>query len=412
MATFGRRALLLMTAVAVAACALGARVSPAPLRVLFIGNSYTYYNNLPEVVGQLSAAAGQPVDVRMVAPGGWRLADHWDKGDARPVVIGGRWDFVVLQEQSTLGLNYYVDGRVRISGDEVFRPSADRWAAEIRRAGAKPVFYLTWSRRAVPEDQPALTHAYMSAARAGSATVAPVGLAWDAVRREHPGIVLYAADGSHPSPAGTYLAACTMVAALLDHNPVGLPRTVRGHPVNLDAEAVVPDKTAVLIDLPEADARILQAAAWTAWQELRRRGGYVETHPVPLPVPSPLPAPEAVEPTAFEGTWTGTVTIHPSGPSTISLRLRHGASGWEGHLDIDYRSKELALESVDLRTVSIETGQIRFTVAASPALANLPVEFRGVAVGPGEIRGVADARSTQPTSPTRLLGSWQLRRMK
>jgi pimeloyl-ACP methyl ester carboxylesterase len=121
----------------------------------------------------------------MVAPGGWRLNDHWEKGDALKALHEGKWDFVVLQEQSTLGVNYYVEGKPRIAGDQVFRPYAEKWAAEVRRVGAAPMFYLTWARKASPEDQAALSYAYMSAAKENGALVAQkadlqqaLGVAW------------------------------------------------------------------------------------------------------------------------------------------------------------------------------------------------------------------------------------------
>src|SRR5262245_1702678 len=155
-----------------------ARPAAQATRVLFIGNSYTNFNDLPEIVAVLGAAGGHPLETRMVAPGGWRLKDHFEKGDARPVLHEGRWDFVVLQEQSTLGTSVYVDGLPRVGGDEVFRPWAEKWAAEIESVGARPVFYLTWARKKTPEDQAVLDGAVRRAASATHAEVAPVGPAW------------------------------------------------------------------------------------------------------------------------------------------------------------------------------------------------------------------------------------------
>jgi hypothetical protein len=230
------------------------------LRVLFLGNSYTYVNNVPEIFSRLAESGLQQiVETRMVAPGGWRLKDHWEKGEALKALHGGRWDYVVLQEQSMLGMNYYVEGRPRIAGDGVFRPYAEKWAAEIRRAGAIPLFYLTWSRKAILEDQAALNYAYMSVARKSKAQVAPVGIAWENVRRRQPALDLYYSDGSHPSPAGSYLAACTFYSAVFHRSPVGLPGKISGVPVNLQTALPEPHQTAVLVDLPADQALILQS---------------------------------------------------------------------------------------------------------------------------------------------------------
>jgi hypothetical protein len=240
-----------------------------PLRLLFIGNSYTYFNNLPEMFAKLAEAGHQQVETRMTAPGGWKLQDHWNKGEALKVLHEGRWDYVVLQEQSTLGLNVVIDGQPRVTSDEVFRPYADKWAAEIRKAGAQPVFYLTWARKATPDDQSVLNDAYVRAAKANRATIAPVGIAWNQVRQQHRSIELFYMDGSHPSPSGTYLAACTFYATVFHASPVGLPARIVGRPVNLDTAQVEVDKTTVLVDLPAPDAQALQAAAWAAWQSIR-----------------------------------------------------------------------------------------------------------------------------------------------
>ena len=241
-----------------------------PQRLLFVGNSYTYFNNLPEMFAKLAEAGHRQVEASMVAPGGWRLKDHWDKGDTLKIVREGRWDYVVLQEQSTLGVHVVVDGKPRVTSDGVFRPYADKWAAEIRNAGATPVFYLTWARRLTPEDQDVLNGAYVRAAKNNGALLVPVGIAWDQVRRQNPSIELFYADGSHPSPAGTYLAACTFYGTIFDSNPAGLPGRIIGKPVNLLTGQVEPDKTAVLVDLPARDAKLLQSAAWSACQKRGR----------------------------------------------------------------------------------------------------------------------------------------------
>jgi hypothetical protein len=267
MSMIRRRRLLPALAAALLALVLAPPSSAAPAtRVLFIGNSYTYFNNLPALVKTLAEAAGTgPVEVRMVAPGGWRLIDHWEKGEAREALRSGKWDFVVLQEQSQLGDPLTVDGKPRVgSPAKVFAPAAARWAAEIARAGARPVFYLTWAKQASPEDQALLNQAYSNAATEGGAVLAPVGIAWTLVREASPSIELFVKDGSHPSPAGSYLAACTLVAAIFRRNPEGLTGRVSGAPVNLETEKPEDGRTAVLADLPAAVAGQLQAAAWKA----------------------------------------------------------------------------------------------------------------------------------------------------
>jgi hypothetical protein len=256
--------------------------TPKPIRILFIGNSYTYFNNLPDVIAKLADAGHQKkVEFVMQAPGGWRLKDHWDRGDLRKALQNQKWDYVVLQDQSQLGDNHVVDGKPRITTDENFHPSAVEIAKAIRDAGAIPVFYLTWAKKSVPEDQAMIDNAYFRAAKETKSIVAPVGIAWTDVRTKDPSIQLYIADGSHPTSAGTYLAACVFYATIFGRSPVGLPSQISGTPVNLDTEQVEPGKTAVLVDIKPDQARLLQQAAWQASLRLRRNGGFLPQERVP-----------------------------------------------------------------------------------------------------------------------------------
>ena len=109
-----RRVVAALVAFALGLCVTSAREAPRATRVLFIGNSYTYFNNLPAVFARVAEATGAgPVEVGMVAPGGTRLVDHWTRGEARATFGASRWDVVVLQDQSTLGVGpTWTAGRV------------------------------------------------------------------------------------------------------------------------------------------------------------------------------------------------------------------------------------------------------------------------------------------------------------
>lgn len=246
-----RYSLILFVLLGSAACH---RAPERHLRVLFIGNSYTYTNNLPAMFTALAADGGQAtVETRTTAPGGWFLKTHWEKGDAPHLLAQGKWDYVVLQEQSLLGSVIERDGQLHIGNDEFFHPYAVMWVRSIKDAGAAPVLFLTWAHKATREDQAILNDAYLRVGRDENALVAPAGIAWDAVRGEHPEIELFQADGSHPSAAGTYLAACAFYAAVFHQSPIGLTARIKA-----DGQ--------VIADLPKDQARILQQAAWEATQ--------------------------------------------------------------------------------------------------------------------------------------------------
>src|ERR1051325_2043802 len=182
------------------------RAGTVPLRVLFIGNSYTYFNDLPSVIADLArdAREARPILAEQVTIGGATLESHQHGEAMRRMKAGssrGPWDVVVLQEQSTGPL-----------GDTVKMYSAVRaLAAEIRRVGARPALYLTWARLASPRAQDTLSRAYRRIATEVGALVVPVGEAWATIRRtdEVAGRSLFIGDGSPRTPAGTYLAAST-----------------------------------------------------------------------------------------------------------------------------------------------------------------------------------------------------------
>jgi hypothetical protein len=261
--------------------ATGQEAAPTPLKVLFIGNSYTGVNDLPAmVVGLAEAAGGRKVEADRHLVGGCTFERHVKKTDAIDKIREQKWDVVVLQEQSL---------RPVIDRDLMFE-YAPILHAEIEKQGAKTVFYLTWAREHIPEMQegadPAtspgcalamyrisraakttdfeswceqhkagleggLNGAYFDIAEQLGARVAPVGVAWKKALTANPPFFLHLPDKSHPNSTGTYLAACVFYATLLDKNPVGLP-----------AQIEVDDR--VLISIPPNNARRLQEIAWEA----------------------------------------------------------------------------------------------------------------------------------------------------
>ena len=168
------------------------------IRVLFIGNSYTYYNDLPQTLQSMAQAASKPVKIELGTEleGGATLQRHWSERTLE-LIRSGRWDYVVLQEQSL----------APIESTEQFIEYGKRFVAEIRAAKAQPVLYLTWARQRRPETQEQLNQAYQRLARETQALLVPVGPAWQEYQRLDRAAQLYDDDGSHPTPLGSFLAA-------------------------------------------------------------------------------------------------------------------------------------------------------------------------------------------------------------
>jgi hypothetical protein len=201
------------------------------LRVLFVGNSLTYTNNLPRMVAELARAASEEkvFAYGAVFAGGYSLREHIASHRVDTALGSGSWDFVVLQEQGELP-GWRPARRER----EFFGP-ARQLDAMVQAAGAKTVFYMTYARAEgdppifKPDNYPAMQarviDGYETIARELGAEVVPVGKAWLAAWRQYPKMRLWVADGMHPSVAGTYLAACVFYTHFYRHSPVGVSYT-------------------------------------------------------------------------------------------------------------------------------------------------------------------------------------------
>lgn len=221
-----------------------------PIRVLYVGNSYTQVNQLPQLVGALATASGDGAsyvcDTHLVD--GATLEQHYNDGQALAMIRGGDYDLVVLQEQSM---------RPLLAPDLMTR-YARLFADEIKNQGGIPVFFLTWARQANPASQGGITNAYLYTARQTNGEVAPVGMAWQASLAANPQWTLHQADGGHPNATGSYLAACVFYGHIFAKSPVGLP-----------GRLVVDGQ--VVVDLPNSQAAVLQATAWQAIGNVRKK---------------------------------------------------------------------------------------------------------------------------------------------
>jgi hypothetical protein len=196
------------------------------MKILFIGNSFTARNDMPGMIAALAESRGERLEHDLVSAGGASLRRHWNKGDALARIRRDQPDCVVLQEQSTLPVKNA--GRMH-DNIRLFAPP-------IAESGASTALYVTWARQNAPATQDAITGAYAAIAAEIGAALVPVGPAWQAFTRAHATPNLYDRDLSHPSPAGSYLAACVFYAVLFGRTPVGLPPLAG---LNRDAAALM-----------------------------------------------------------------------------------------------------------------------------------------------------------------------------
>lgn len=209
-----KRLLPLVLILVLGSCSTGPTVS-----ALFVGNSYTTSNDLPGMVRALGDVVGRGIETQTRAPGGWWLRDHLDSADTVNAIAEDELDYIVLQEQSMVPAD-------RSLADSVSRPAVIGLATQA--TGADIVMFMTWGHRNGSSEvghssydsmQIAIANTYDRLAAAVIGDVAPVGAAWWMALAERPDINLYQADGSHPSQAGSYLAAVVIAATLLDLDP-------------------------------------------------------------------------------------------------------------------------------------------------------------------------------------------------
>ena len=196
-------------------------------KVLFIGNSYTYFNNLPGMLTDLSTSLGDYVQPTSQVAGGATFQVHATNPATYTAINSADWDFVVLQAQSQEPS--FPDSQV----NSETLPFAEQMADSIRNNSicSNILMFMTWGREyGDPQWVPISTfdgmnsrlrNAYIRMADSIDASISPVGVAWKYVRDNYPSIQLYSPDGSHPSLEGSYLAACTFYASLFRKSPVG-----------------------------------------------------------------------------------------------------------------------------------------------------------------------------------------------
>ncbi len=225
-----KRTLLFLALMASAAMITPAwgQVAAQTKRVLFVGNSYTSVNDLPQMTTQVALSMGDTLQATSNTPGGCTFQQHC-QNQSMDLIRQGGWDAVVLQEQSQYPS--FPDWQVQ---QDVF-PYAARLVDSIYSCSpcAEPVFYMTWGRKngdrhnadAFPPlgtyegMDSLLALRYGQMARLNDASLCPVGRVWHRLRDEHPDIELYQADESHPSVAGTYAAACAFYVMLFHRDP-------------------------------------------------------------------------------------------------------------------------------------------------------------------------------------------------
>jgi hypothetical protein len=184
------------------------------VRVLFIGNSLTYANDMPNMLALLGGTSGEvTLEVTDVSNPDYALEDHWNLPQTMDALNAGGWDVVILQQ----GPSSTPENQANLL------EWATTFADRIRSRGGRPALYMVWPDVTRLSFFDAVRESYTNAADAADADLYPAGEAWRAAWREDPSLPLYDGDGYHPSLMGSYLAALTIYHGLTRRTVLGLP---------------------------------------------------------------------------------------------------------------------------------------------------------------------------------------------
>ncbi len=200
------------------------------LSVLFIGNSYTYYNDLPTLVNSIANTNGKVLIHDQSTPGGYTLEEHYVNATTLSKIRSASYNFVVLQDQSQRPTK-----PIEVVEEQTFKYA--HLLDSLRRLNSpcgQTVFYMTWGREngdtqncaEIPEVctfegmNNLLRERYMMMEDVNDALISPVGAVWRYVRENHPELGLYIEDESHPSPIGSFISATSFYTVFFQDNPL------------------------------------------------------------------------------------------------------------------------------------------------------------------------------------------------
>jgi hypothetical protein len=197
------------------------------MNVLFIGNSYTHYNNMPKIFEHLARSKGKNVYADSIAVSNSTLKLHTERASTWKKIKARNWDVVFIQgfsrelaqDSAVIAAETMPYAKMIIDSVQKYNPCSNIF------------FYMTWGyadgysveeyNNTYEKMQENVKRGYFQMSRAFGFPIAPVGAVWQQVRELHPEINLYVTDKEHPNPSGSFVAACTFYASIFRESPVG-----------------------------------------------------------------------------------------------------------------------------------------------------------------------------------------------
>lgn len=208
------------------------------INILFVGNSFTFYNSgvdfhLKKMLEADLNTDSVSYNIQKVAVSSYTLENHYNDSVSIHKIKDTKWDYVILQEQSTRPVN----------NPEKFTEYASKLNEIIKTNGSKTVLFMTWAQKETPGEILQLASAYNQLNVTLGSTLVPVGLVWDYFVKSYPTYNLYFTDNKHPSLNGTFIIACIFYNRLFNKNPVNNTYIPSGLPVEntIATRKIVPE---------------------------------------------------------------------------------------------------------------------------------------------------------------------------
>lgn len=166
------------------------------IKILFIGNSHTYHNDMVAMFKNKCNQNMINIHVTMLTHGGKSLLWHSLEPEVRFNILYGEYDYVVLQDVAH-----------PFAGEKSLLDGVKEIKKYIDKVNAKTVLYMTWSEKNKPENQEKMSQAYKNVAKKTASILAPVGDYWNDIVANYPNVELYDEDGEHNSKIGAFLAS-------------------------------------------------------------------------------------------------------------------------------------------------------------------------------------------------------------
>ncbi len=179
-------------------------LSNSDYNILFIGNSLTYTNNLPELVKSNALQKGITIGVKMVALPNFAIVDHWDIGEVQQYIESKMFDFVIIQQ----GPSSQQEGR------DILIEYGTRYSNLCNTNNAQLCYYMVWPSLTYYHTFAGVIQNHRDAAQINNAILCPVGEVWKSHFDTTNNFDYYGPDGFHPSLAGSQVAADVIVDTL------------------------------------------------------------------------------------------------------------------------------------------------------------------------------------------------------